>query len=56
MNLVWFIGAKLTGANLQETKFVGSNLLNADLEGAVLRYTIFPDANMQGCNGCPKDW
>ena len=29
---------------------------NADLRGALLRYTIFPDSTFDGCVGCPTDW
>ena len=31
-------------------------LRNANLEGALLRYTIFPDSSFEGCTGCPTDW
>ena len=49
-------GARLVDANLQETKFNSVNLMNADMTGSFLRYTIFPDATFDGCTGCPKDW
>lgn len=55
MNHVWFVGARLTNANFQETKFVAVNFQDAVLEGNFTRYTIFPDANFEGCQGCPTD-
>jgi uncharacterized protein YjbI with pentapeptide repeats len=56
LNFAWFVGARLINANLQETKFVTTNLKDANLEGAFRRYTIFPDAFFDGCIGCPTDW
>lgn len=55
MNYVWFNGARIVNANLQETKFVASNFDGAILEGNFLKYTIFPDANFENCQGCPTD-
>ena len=52
----WFVGARLTNANLQETKFSTTNFRGANLEGALVRYTIFPDSFFEGCIGCPTDW
>ena len=56
LNLANLDGAVLVDADLQEAKFWGSNLKNANLERAILRFTIFPDANLKGCKGCPTDW
>ena len=47
---------KQIGANLQEAKFVTTNFRKATLEGSFMRYTIFPDADFEGCTGCPPEW
>lgn len=56
VNFAWFKGARLVSANLQEAKFVTANLQDAEMEGNVLRYTIFPDTAFEGCRGCPAGW
>jgi len=53
LNFAWMIGTDLRDADLQETKFVATNLKNARLEGSLLRFTIFPDAFIEGCSACP---
>jgi uncharacterized protein YjbI with pentapeptide repeats len=52
----WFVGARLTNANLQETKFNATNLRNANLEGAYRATPSSPIADFEGCTGCPTDW
>ena len=54
----WLAGARIVGANLQEGKFVTTNLRGATFEGNFLRYTIFPDSDFTGCLGCPpqEEW
>ena len=51
-----FVGATLVNANLQETKFTNANLRQADMDGALKRYTNFQGTLMEECRGCPQDW
>jgi len=55
-NFSWFAGARLVNTNLQETKFFTVNFRGADLSGAFRRFTVFQDADFEGCTGCPTDW
>jgi uncharacterized protein YjbI with pentapeptide repeats len=58
LQFAWLARARIVGANLQEAKFVTTNLRGATFEGNFLRYTIFPDSDFEGCEGCPnkEDW
>ncbi|MEM6606720.1 MAG: pentapeptide repeat-containing protein, partial [Pseudomonadota bacterium] len=49
-------GATLINSDLQEAKLYNSNLANADFTGTLKRYTIWQDAVMDGCKGCPHNW
>jgi uncharacterized protein YjbI with pentapeptide repeats len=40
--------------NLQEAKFVTSNLRGALMRDNRLRFAIFPDVATEGCEGCPE--
>ena len=48
--------ASLINSDLQEAKFYNSNLTHADFTGTKQTYTIFQDAVMDGCVGCPLNW
>ncbi len=32
------------------------NLRGADLSGSYRRFTVFQEADFEGCTGCPTDW
>jgi hypothetical protein len=51
-----FEGAKFVNTDLQETKFYDANLGNAIFDGVSIRFTIFQNAVMDGCKGCPFEW
>ncbi len=56
LNFAWLEGAQLVSANLQEAKFATVNLRGARMEGCVTRFTIFPDADFENCQGYPTGW
>lgn len=45
-------GCRSTGSHILSTPI----LKNVNLQRAILRHTIFPDANLEGCTGCLTDW
>lgn len=53
---VQFVGARFINTDVQETKFYEANLSNAVFEGVKIRFAIFQDAFMEGCEGCPHKW
>ncbi|MEM9314028.1 MAG: pentapeptide repeat-containing protein, partial [Pseudomonadota bacterium] len=55
-NKINLAGASLINSDLQETKLYNANLADADFTGTKQRFTIFQDAVMDGCTGCPLDW
>ena len=51
-----FVEARLVGTDLQEAKFYEADFSRARVEGALLRFTVWQDAFMDGCDGCPLEW
>ena len=56
LNHAWFVGTRFIASDLQETKFVATNLTDAVFEGNHVLYTLVSESQLQGCKGCRADW